>query len=266
MTLYIRFKRIFGSIKGKERKELTIATTEKWDDIADVAERNFQRLNDECLRLSKEFVTDVIPHISYDPSWEIAVTDPRFYRIVNTPFQPHAVSGSLSDGARMNIGGSQNGPFRIKELGQIAQKRGALYVSSHWETAVWETYGQDADFGYAVKQIKNHSNKKLHEFVLAHENEIQLIDFDRAFSALKASFRLDYFFAITGDMNGSWPDLKAPAPIQLFAAWLMSQSSNARGIRFSSTVDPKRGDNYALYFIDDREAAIFFKSQTYTIP
>ena len=166
----------------------------------------------------------------------------------------------------MNVGGSQNGPFRIKELGQLAQKKGALYVSNQWETAVWETYGQDAEFGFSVKQIKNHSNKKIYEFVLSHGNEIRVIDFDKAYEALKASFRLDYFFAITGDMNGSWPDLKAPAPIQLFAAWLMSQNSNTRGISFSSTVDPNSGNNYALYFIDDMEASNFFQSQAYIIP
>jgi hypothetical protein len=265
VTLFITFKRIFDTIRGKDHKELTIVTTEKWDHIADLAERNFQRLNDECHRLSKEFIK-VIPDLVYDSSWEKLIKAPSFYRIVNPAYKPYAVSGSLSDGGRMNIGGSQNGPFRISEFTDLCKKQGALYVCSSWETAVWETFGRDADFNYAVKQIKAHSNKKVHEFTLTRSHEIIVIDFEAAYRALQPTFRLDYFFAITSDMNGSWPDLKAPAPIQLFAAWLMKNSPAAKGLEFLSTVDLQGGTNYALYFVDDHDASQFLQGAAFVIP
>lgn len=246
--------------KVSNRSKIKISTNISFEKIAEFAEKDWNRFQAECQRLCKDFHSNVIPYLPYDPQWEVALSQMPYYRVVNPLFSPSSPSGSLADGARMNIGGAQSSRFAMKTFGPLASKRGAVYLASSWETAVWETFGHDSSFTYAVKQIKSHKHKDLYKFETKPGYGYPMaIDFESAYSALNPTFRLDSYFAITHDMNGLWGDLKTPAPIQIFAAWLISKTETSRCIRFPSTADPSdQGMNFCFYMKDDDEAKATF--------
>ncbi len=251
------------------RRKVTFTSNIPFEKIAKFSEKDWGRFENECKRLSRNFYNNIVPFLQYDPAWELTLEKPVFYRVINPLFSPCSPSGSLADGARMNVGGAQSSRFALKTYGTLAKKQGAIYFASSWKTAIWEAFGGDASFNYAVKQVKSHKHKDIYRFQLKNATEpLTVIDFEKAYKALTPTFRLNTFFSITAQMNGIWGDLKVPAPIQLFAAWLIEKSeANAHCIQFPSTADPStKGLNFAFYIRDDVDAHNTFDFAPYTIP
>jgi len=59
-----------------------------------------------------------MPNLIFDQKLETTLQTSPLFRVSDNVYSPTSIVGSLADGARMNIGGSQSGPFVIQSLGE----------------------------------------------------------------------------------------------------------------------------------------------------
>jgi hypothetical protein len=197
---------------------------------------NTSLLNEEIMQLiaSKSF-------------WEWLKEEPRpnfnvhkitwnsdLYRVSNALFRAYSIAGSISDGGRLNIGGSQLRQ-ELKELKIF----GALYFSEDINTAVSEATGG----GFLGPQDK--------KYKVALKKSFELWDFDKIVDALGYPGIKE--IAKSSPMSALWATCKVPMPSQIIAYWLKTHGGD--GFVFESTKEPGHR-NIVLIFKDDTDAAI----------
>ncbi|SMF60532.1 RES domain-containing protein [Pseudobacteriovorax antillogorgiicola] len=251
----------------KEKPEILIhrdAILQVRKDI-EIHEKQHSEFLRRISRLSEEFKDQVLSVIEYDEAWESRFSSPTFYRVCNPQDGVFSTTGSLKDGGRCNIGGAQEGDIPSQKYGPLANPQGAIYVSDSADAAIAEAIG--AEYGPIERLrdiVKRSANKQLYRVTLHDESEpICLIELDPIFQQLRATYRIDDFFSETLDMNGGWRNLKTPAPIQLFTAWLYQSSNGAAGIRFRSTQSSEKF-NVALYYRNAQAAQKVLKAEKIT--
>ena len=218
------------------------------------------KLDKTCWALSKLFVEKEIPNLSYDLSWNTSVKTP-FYKCYSKPFVPTSITGSAMDGARLNVGGAQGGG-QAKELGLIAQKRGALYFALEADTAKLEAHGRYVtaiDKRRKIAQIDRYLSKNPNEAIyeITSLQEFDVVDFDKAIQGLEKQCDIDKYLSPTDQMNGEWSSLNYPAPVQLLSRWLTDQSG-FNGILYDSTVDQGKR-NIVWFALDDLMGSKIFQ-------
>lgn len=167
----------------------------------------------------------------------------------------------------MNVGGAQSGSLVEHAVGPQGAKRGALYCSEHWSTALLESYGGVAlDLASIKSRVKENQKIEVYKLQLKNRKQLKLIGYDRALAALTAQFPvLSSYLALTNAMTGKWPDLKKPAPCQLIAHWLFDNAKSADGLKYQSTID-LTGHCACLFFVDDDQAKKLFAKAIYSFP
>ena len=155
------------------------------------------------------------------------------FRVCNKDYKAYSISGSLSCGGRLNLGGSQ----KRKEFPNL-KPFGALYFSEEIDTAIKE-YADSAPLGPADFKYKVELKKS---FDLWEYDKV--IDLLGAYPGLKETVR-------STPMNAIWSNCKIPMPSQVIACWLKSYGGD--GFIFESTKSAGK-KNIVLIFKDDAEA------------
>ncbi len=164
-------------------------------------------------------------------TFKVSFNDP-VYRVYPKQFSVTSILGSISDGARLNIGGPQilksNFPFN---------KFGALYISNTMAGAIAE-YCQGTPL-----------DKNDYKYTLQPQKTFELWDLDKVVSNLQISslkFLIDKL-----PIGGGWGNCKVPMPSQILATWL--KSIDGDGIMYTSTKD-LNSKIIAIFTQNDRES------------
>lgn len=203
----------------------------------------------------------LISKFSFERSWIEEIEGQTFYRASNTNFSPLSIAGTLSDGARMNIGGSQYSPTinaAFFDNSSLLNKKGGLYFGSDADTALLERYYSILPCLIQIKErFKVDTDNVLYEIRFSEGKTIRLCNYDKAISSLVSDFpEIKDMLDLTKEMNGRWPDIKRPAPCQLLSHWLLS-NEGVDGILFQSTV-PGGNKNYFIPIKDDKTSGEMF--------
>ena len=151
-------------------------------------------------------------------------------------------AGSLSDGGRHNIGGAQTSSTAVKQFGNLGKKKSALYLGED-ARIVREEYGDDSMPG---------STAMTYTVTTLTKDLFNLIEMDAVLISLTSAIPDINALIGTPAMNGTWVDIKSPAPSQILGHWLrLHAPDGTQGIRFKSAYD--HGYNICLFFQDARE-------------
>ena len=166
-----------------------------------------------------------------DQTIEIANCNLTFtegYRFANPAYGPLTVVGSIGDGGRFNIGGSQLDP-NFSDL----TKEGALYLASTEKCAIEE----------AAKPIGKHQLYKLVSNAPLKIWDIEKVIESLHFPNLLQSARADHGERI-------WGYLKVPTVSQILVSKLRKISGDGAALK-SVRIDSAL--NYCLFFKDDED-------------
>jgi hypothetical protein len=168
--------------------------------------------------------------------------NPAYYRRVGKNRDVLDTAGSLSDGGRYNIGGAQTSTTALKQFGPIGRKKSALYLCED-STLVRKEFGDEGMAG---------STAVTYTITAISGEAFNLIEMDSVLAGLASA--IPNIESLTGSpsMQGTWVDIKFPAPIQVLGHWLRHNApEGTHGIRFKSSL----GDfyNICLFFNDTKE-------------
>ena len=154
------------------------------------------------------------------------------YRVSNAHFKAYSVAGSIADGGRLNIGGSQQRQ-EFKEL----KKFGALYFSDDINTAVAEA-SAGGPLGPEDKKYKVKLRKSFD--LWDYDKVVDSLDYQGIKEIVKSS-----------PVSALWGTCKVPMPSQIIAFWLKTFGGD--GFIFEST-KVSDSKNIVLIFKDDTDA------------
>ena len=165
-------------------------------------------------------------------TFKITFNDP-VYRVYPKQWSVTSIIGSISDGARLNIGGLQvlksNFPFN---------KFGALYLSDTMDGAIAE-YCQGTPL-----------DANDYRYTLQPQRTFELWDLDKVVSNLQIpSLKL---LIDKLPIGGGWGNCKVPMPSQILSTWLKNIGGD--GIIYTSTKD-SNSKIIAIFTKDDNESA-----------
>lgn len=212
--------------------------------IADISsairDENQFRRTDNVVR---QLVNDGICYLN---KWEHPVSQVCYYRVMFGDRSPLDVSGTLSAGGRLNIGGAQT----TDKLTALGNMRAGLYTSFTMETALQEA------------RLPPRAKYKVFELKLNNPNSLNVIDLDAAVVDLEKSLKTDELLSYSlssTHMAAKWEYVKVPMISQVVGQWLRENSpKNVAGIMFKSRHTSDK--NMFFFFDSTAEAEAFFST------
>jgi len=153
-------------------------------------------------------------------------------RIIYGGYNPLSIAGSLANGGRFNIGGSQY--IKHEKLFPSISVQGCLYAA---ETSACARLEGSSPIG------------KFKEYLLIPEKNFQMWNLSRIIAQLDIPGLLDEVNATP--MSAAWATQKSPLASQLLATYLRSIGGD--GVVFPSTKKPEK-NILAFFFRDDEES------------
>lgn len=194
--------------------------------------------------LQSRFLFLILKNISFNSDWITKYESPVYFRRVRAIRDVLDIAGSLSDGGRLNIGGSQTSSSVRQEFSPIGDKRAALYL------------GEDLDIIKKEYSDCVITNKSVLDYQIKFRNRkfINLIDIEKVFKSLEVLIPNFETFTQGRSINSLWGDYKFPLPTQILGHWLMDNAGKrVDGIRFPSIYDNTKY-NVCLYFNDTKDS------------
>lgn len=220
-----------------------------------------QSLSDSDNYLSKKrlvesrfFYDQILSKINFNPNWIKNYNNPIYYRRVCEMFDPLDIAGSLSDGGRFNIGGSQASTKYSELFKPIGQKQACLYFAENPKIARIE-FG-DIDM--------LNSSALSYKITLKSIEVINLIELDLVLNDISTQFTNVAQNLNNYSINAKWGDIKYPEVTQILGHWLKYYSKGkAHGIRFKSSKD-QNYYNICFYLKDTRQSHSIFNYEIIT--
>jgi hypothetical protein len=149
--------------------------------------------------------------LSFDANWVKSHPNPTYYRRVGKNRDVLDTAGSLSDGGRYNIGGAQTSSTAVKQFGPIGRKKSALYLCED-SNLVRKEFGDEGMAG---------STAVTYSISARDGGSFNLIEMDSVMAGLSSA--IPNIKSLTGSpsIQGTWVDIKFPAPIQVLGHWLI---------------------------------------------